>query len=99
MSVRPTSASFSVGDRVLERPKIRDICARRDSPSFERVVTIAHDRRKGTVVGIETRVVKGGARCTYLKIIWDGLRQPTSHSIGRILPDQPDPKHPTDTLS
>lgn len=98
MSTTTATAPFSIGDRVLERPKIRDICARRDSPSFDRVATIAHDRRKGTVVGIETKVVKGGARCTYLKIIWDGLRQPTSHSIGRILPAKSEENSSLDTL-
>jgi hypothetical protein len=86
MSSRPAPASFSVGDRVSERPKVRDICANRASPNFDLVARIAHDRRRGTVVDIETKVVKGGARCTYLKILWDGLRQPTSHSVGRISP-------------
>jgi hypothetical protein len=86
MSSRPAPAAFSVGDRVSERPKVRDICVNRASPNFDLVARIAHDRRRGTVVDIETRVVKGGARCTYLKILWDGLRQPTSHAVGRIYP-------------
>jgi hypothetical protein len=78
------SVPLKVGDRVRERPKVPDLIVNSASPSYELVTRIAHSRRSGVVVGIQTKRSKTGAACKYFSVQWDNMGSPSVHASARL---------------
>jgi len=75
---------YVIGDRVAERPKAHGIFAVR-SETKERIQQY-RNQRYGTVVGINLKPNKSGAKLKFLLIRWDHLKTPTEHAQMRICP-------------
>lgn len=74
---------WAIGDRVTERARNGGSIATANSPLISRNGTRSR-RRTGRIVGIEERPNARGAQCTYVQVLWDGLRTPSRHGSARI---------------
>ncbi len=75
---------FNIGDRVAERPKAHGIFAVRIETKAR--IQQYRSQRYGTVVGINLKPNKSGAKQKFLLIRWDHLQTPTEHAQMRICP-------------
>jgi len=75
---------YAIGDRVAERPKAHGIFAVRNEVK-ERIQQYRF-QRYGTVVGINLKPNKSGAKQKFLLVKWDHLKSPTEHAQMRICP-------------
>ena len=76
--------TYTIGDRVAERPKSHGIIAVRQEAK-ERIAQY-RTQRYGTVVGINLKKDKRGSNQRFLLIKWDHLQTPTEHAQMRICP-------------
>ena len=76
--------TYDIGDRVAERPKSHGIFAVRKE-TRERIQQY-RSQRYGTIVGINLKPNKSGAKQKFLLIRWDHLKTPTEHAQMRICP-------------
>jgi len=76
--------AYAIGDRVAERPKSHGIFAVRNEVK-ERIQRY-RSQRYGTVVGINLKPNKSGAKQKFLLVKWDHLKSPTEHAQMRICP-------------
>ena len=75
---------FQPGDRVVERGKNDALFAVRDEirPIVERNRQI----RRGTVVGLTTKVNARKQTTSYVQVLWDHLQTPSEHASMRLDP-------------
>jgi hypothetical protein len=79
-----SKVTYSLGDRVAERPKTHGlITARKDVK--ERIAQY-RNQRYGIVVGFTEKITSRGAKQKMLRILWDHLQTPTEHAQFRICP-------------
>ena len=76
--------AYAIGDRVAERPKAHGIFAVRNE-NKDRIQQY-RSQRYGTVVGINLKPNKAGAKQKFLLVKWDHLKSPTEHAQMRICP-------------
>jgi len=76
--------TYSIGDRVAERPKAHSIVAVRKEVKQRTAQYRA--QRYGTVVGLTSKPNIRGAKQKFLLIQWDHLKTPTEHAQMRICP-------------
>jgi len=76
--------AYAIGDRVAERPKIHGIFAVRNEAKDR--IRQYRSQRYGTVVGINLKPNKSGAKQKFLLVKWDHLKSPTEHAQMRICP-------------
>ena len=79
-----TKQSYTIGDRVAERPKAHFIAAVRDE--VKERISQYRSQRYGTVVALTTKANSRGAKQKFLVIKWDHLQTPTEHAQMRICP-------------
>lgn len=82
MSKKPSIIRFKTGDRVAEKPKLRQMFAT-TIESRERIKQYV-TQRYGTVLGMIYKPTKSGAKTPYISIMWDGSKSPSSHAQSRI---------------
>ena len=75
---------YAIGDRVAERPKAHGIFAVRNE--VKQRIQQYRSQRYGTVVGINLKPNKAGAKQKFLLVKWDHLKSPTEHAQMRICP-------------
>jgi len=75
---------YAIGDRVAERPKAHGIFAVRNEVKDR--IQQYRSQRYGTVVGINLKPNKSGAKQKFLLVKWDHLKSPTEHAQMRICP-------------
>jgi hypothetical protein len=75
---------YAIGDRVAERPKGHGIFAVRNEVKAR--IQQYRSQRYGTVVGINLKPNKSGAKQKFLLVKWDHLKSPTEHAQMRICP-------------
>jgi len=76
--------TYTIGDRVAERPKSHGIIAVRQEAK-ERIAQY-RKQRYGTVVDIKTKLINSNRKMKVLVIQWDNLKTPTEHAKMRICP-------------
>lgn len=75
--------TYSIGDRIAERPKTHALMAVRKEVQ-ERIAQY-RSQRYGTVLDIVEKP-KANGKQTFLVIQWDHLKSPTEHAQMRICP-------------
>ena len=75
--------TYSIGDRVAERPKAHGLIARE---AAKQRIAQYRSQRYGTVVGLISKPNIRGAKQKFLLIKWDHLKTPTEHAQMRICP-------------
>lgn len=82
----PTSTSrLSPGNRVTERANPGNHVFREDHPNFSRISRYASSRRAGRVISVQQKRNASGKSITYVNVIWDGLRTPSTHAASRLV--------------
>ena len=76
--------TYSIGERVAERPKSHGIFAVRNEVKDR--IQQYRGQRYGTVVGINIKPNRNGSKQKFLLIKWDHLKSPTEHAQMRICP-------------
>lgn len=75
---------YTIGDRVAERPKAHGLLTK--YADVKERLQQYRSQRYGTVVGINIKPNKSGAKLKFLLIRWDHLKTPTEHAQMRICP-------------
>ena len=76
--------TYSIGERVAERPKSHGIFAARQEAKDR--IQKYYSQRYGTVVGLNIKLNRNGSKRKFLLIQWDHLKSPTEHEQMRICP-------------
>jgi hypothetical protein len=83
--------TFSVGDRVAEKPRPGDHVFTEKTANLKTVRYYATTRRIGRVTSTTEKRSSTGARIRYVEVIWDGQRSPSLHAASRLSILTPDP--------
>ena len=76
---------FSQGDRVAERSSPGRHVFTKSSPQYELVRRFASTQRTGRVVAVVQRSSSRGSQLTYVDVLWDGRRSPSTHAASRLV--------------
>jgi hypothetical protein len=76
--------ALQVGDRVRERSSLKMMIANPTSPNFAVARHIISNERRGSIVAIEGRKASNGSIYTYVSVLWDGMKRPTTHARQRV---------------
>jgi len=79
------SFSYSIGDRVAERPKTHGLIT--CNPAVREQIAQYRKQRYGIVVGFKTKQNSRGDNIKFLRVLWDHLQSPTEHAQCRICPE------------
>lgn len=80
-----SASTFTQGDLVTERTRPGDHVFTPSSPSYNQARRLAGSRRTGRVVAIRQTKASNGSRITYVDVLWDGRRSPSTHAACRLL--------------
>ena len=76
---------FSQGDRVTERSSPGRHVFTKNSPQYELVRRYASTQRTGQVVAVVQRSSSRGSQLTYVDVLWDGRRSPSTNAASRLV--------------
>lgn len=80
-----STSTFCQGDRVAERGRPADYVFTSKSPGYEQAKQLAGRRRTGQVVAVKQKTSAKGSRITYVDVLWDGRRSPSTHAACRLI--------------
>lgn len=76
--------NWNVGDLVRERPRRGMDIVTSDPIKAAQMGRFMARPRVGRVIAVEERPNARGSRCTYLEVLWDGLKTPSRHGVARL---------------
>lgn len=78
-SATPSALAFQAGDAVIERIPPDGYVSLSGAPRP------ALSRRSGRVVAVRQKLNARGRRVTYVEVLWDGRRSPSTHAACRLI--------------